>query len=96
MTLLLAVPVVATPQFVLQSLQRSQPLKPKHTQPMEGRNLPQLKKVGDHRTPVGAYSLVGIPEAARQSPILHTQGPITIPTSVKSVLPKVILVYLWK
>ena len=94
MALWLAVPVVATPQFVLQSLQGSQPLKPKHTQPMEGRNSPQPKKLGDHRLPVGAYSLVGIPEAARQSPILHTQGPVATPTSVKSVLTKVILVYL--
>jgi len=79
---------VATPQFVLQSLQGSQPLKPKHTQPVEGRHSPQPKKLGDHRKPVGAYSLVGIPEVAGQSPVLHTQGPVATPISIKSVLPK--------
>jgi len=80
--------VVATPQSVPQSFQGSQPQKPKHTQPVEDRNTSQPIRLGDHRTPVGAYCLVGIPEVAGQSPVLHTHGPVAAPTSVKSVLPK--------
>jgi len=79
---------VVTPQFVPQSFQGSQPQKPKHSKPVEGRTSPQPKKLGDQRTPVGAYSLVGMPEVAGQSPVLHTQSPVATPTSVKSVLPK--------
>lgn len=79
---------VVTPQFVPQSFQGSQPQKPKHSKPVEGRTSPQPKKPGDQRTPVGAYSLVGMPEVAGQSPVLHTQSPVATPTSVKSVLPK--------
>lgn len=77
--------VVANPQFVPQFSQSSQPQKPKHTQPVEGRNSPQPKRQGDHWTPVGAYSLVGIPEVAGQSPVLHTHSPVVTPTAVKSV-----------
>ena len=80
--------VVANPQFVPQSTQGSQPRKPKHTQAVEGRISPQPKRQGDHRTPVGAYSLVGIPEVAGPSPVLHTQSPVVTPTAVKSVPPK--------
>ena len=80
--------VVANPQIVPQSSQASQLQKPKHTQPVEGRNSPQPKKQGDHRTPVGAYSLVGIPEVAGQSPVLHTQSPVATHTAAKSVLAK--------
>lgn len=75
-------------QFAPQSTQGSQPQKPKHTQPVEGRNSAQPKRQGDHWTPVGAYSLVGIPEVAGQSPILHTQSPVVTPTPVKNVPPK--------
>ena len=75
-------------QFAPQSTQGSQPQKPKHTQPVEGRNSAQPKRQGDHWTPVGAYSLVGIPEVAGQSPILHTQSPVVTPTAVKNVPPK--------
>ena len=83
--------VVANPQFVPQSSQGSAPQKPKHTQPVEGRNSPQPKRQGDQpksRSPVGAYRLVGIPEVVGQSPILHTQSPVVTPTAVKSVPPK--------
>lgn len=75
-------------QFAPQSNQGSQPQKPKHTQPVEGRNSTQPKRQGDHWTPVGAYSLVGIPEVAGQSPVLHTQSPVVTPTAAKNVPPK--------
>ena len=77
----------ANPQFVAQSSQASQPQTAKHTQPVDGRHSPQPKKQGGLRTPVGTYSLVGIPEIAGQSPVLHTQTPVVTATAVKSVLP---------
>ncbi|KAJ7360009.1 hypothetical protein OS493_019096 [Desmophyllum pertusum] len=46
---------------------------------------PQPKRQGDQpkpRTPVGAYSLVGIPEAG--GPILHAPSPVSTPATVKS------------
>lgn len=81
-------PSPANLQFAPQSTQGSQPQKPKHTHPLEGRNSAQPKGQGDHRTSVGAFSLVGIPEVAGQSPVLHTQSPVVTPTAVKNVPPK--------
>lgn len=80
--------IVANPQFVPQSSQASQPQAAKHTQPVDSRHSPLPKRQGGLRTPVGAYSLVGIPEVAGQSPVLHTQTPVATATAVKSVLPK--------
>ena len=73
--------MVANPQFVPLSSQASQPQKAKHTQPVDDRNSAQPKRQGGLRTPVGAYSLVGIPEVAGQSPVLHTPTPVATETT---------------
>lgn len=77
--------VTMTPQFVPQPNLGSQPQKQKL--PVEGRNSPHPKRQDDQpksRTPVGAYSLVGIPELPGQSPVLHTQSTVSTPATVKS------------
>ncbi|KAL9960413.1 hypothetical protein ACROYT_G033865 [Oculina patagonica] len=77
--------VMTTPQFVPQPNQGSQLQKQKP--PVEGHNSSQPKRQGDRpksRTPVGAYSLVGIPEVSGQSPVFYTQGTVSTPATVKS------------
>ena len=73
--------MVANPQFLPPSSQASQPQKAKHTQLVDDRNSQQPKRQGGLRSPVGAYSLVGIPVVAGQSPVLHTPTPVATKTT---------------
>ena len=77
--------MMAKPQFVPQHNQGSQ--LQKQRLPVEGSNPPQPKKQGDQsksRSPVGAYSLVGIPEVPGQAPVLFSQSTVSTPVTVKS------------